>query len=101
MMIYDWWLVNDLRKLQHGKWSQHAVPRHVRALHFAVPAWCLATLVSAATGAGNSKRPPTDKTPAVTKVEPPNWWVGLTPEVMVLFRGAGSMRIRWSAIFRA
>jgi neopullulanase len=25
--------------------------------------------------------------PAVTKVEPPNWWVGLTPDVMLLLSG--------------
>jgi neopullulanase len=25
--------------------------------------------------------------PAVTKVEPPNWWVGITPEVMLLLSG--------------
>ena len=25
--------------------------------------------------------------PAVTKVEPPNWWVGLTPELMLLLSG--------------
>src|SRR5260370_13995486 len=25
--------------------------------------------------------------PAVTKVEPPTWWVGLTPEVMLLLSG--------------
>src|ERR1700684_2237842 len=30
-----------------------------------------------------------EKAPAVTKVEPPNWWVGLTPEVMVLLSGRG------------
>ena len=28
-------------------------------------------------------------TPAVTKVEPPNWWVGLTPDLMVLVSGHG------------
>jgi glycosidase len=28
-----------------------------------------------------------DAAPAVTKVEPPNWWVGLTAEVMVLLSG--------------
>ena len=28
-------------------------------------------------------------TPAVTKVEPPNWWVGLTPDLMVLLSGHG------------
>jgi glycosidase len=30
-----------------------------------------------------------DKSPVVTKVEPPNWWVGLTQEVMVLVSGRG------------
>ena len=28
-----------------------------------------------------------DSAPKVTKVEPPNWWVGLTPDVMVLLSG--------------
>jgi glycosidase len=28
-----------------------------------------------------------ESAPAVTKVEPPSWWVGLTPEVMVLLSG--------------
>jgi neopullulanase len=27
--------------------------------------------------------------PVVTKVEPPNWWVGLTPDVMLLISGRG------------
>jgi neopullulanase len=30
-----------------------------------------------------------EKSPVVTKVEPPNWWVGLTPEVMMLLSGRG------------
>jgi neopullulanase len=30
-----------------------------------------------------------DNSPIVTKVEPPNWWIGLTPEVMVLLSGRG------------
>jgi len=30
---------------------------------------------------------PNDSAPAVTKVEPPNWWVGLTPEIMLLLSG--------------
>jgi glycosidase len=30
-----------------------------------------------------------EKWPVVTKVEPPNWWVGLTPEVMLLVSGRG------------
>jgi glycosidase len=28
-----------------------------------------------------------DKAPAVTKIEPPGWWIGLTPEVMLLLSG--------------
>jgi glycosidase len=28
-----------------------------------------------------------DAAPAVTKIEPPNWWVGVTPEVLVLLSG--------------
>jgi neopullulanase len=41
-------------------------------------------------GGGSFARPQqTDKEvgPAVTKVEPPNWWVGLTPEVLLLLSG--------------
>jgi neopullulanase len=30
-----------------------------------------------------------DDGPAVTKVEPPNWWLNLTPEVMLLLTGRG------------
>jgi neopullulanase len=30
-----------------------------------------------------------ENSPAVVKVEPPNWWIGLTPEVMVLLSGRG------------
>jgi glycosidase len=30
-----------------------------------------------------------ENSPAVLKVEPPNWWIGLTPEVMVLLSGRG------------
>jgi glycosidase len=33
--------------------------------------------------------PDTDHSPMVTKVEPPNWWMGLTPEVMLLISGRG------------
>jgi neopullulanase len=30
-----------------------------------------------------------ERAPAITKVEPPNWWAGLTPEVMLLLSGRG------------
>jgi len=43
-------------------------------------AWCCVAAIASA-GADNS--------PMVTKVEPPNWWVGLTPEVMLLISGRG------------
>ncbi len=33
--------------------------------------------------------PNSDNSPVVTKVEPPSWWVGLTPEVMLLISGRG------------
>lgn len=33
--------------------------------------------------------PAADNSPTVTKVEPPSWWVGLTPEVMLLISGRG------------
>ena len=39
--------------------------------------------VSAAQG------PAADSSPAVTKIEPPNWWIGLTPELMLLLSGRG------------
>jgi glycosidase len=36
---------------------------------------------------GVPQQPAADATPAVTKIEPPNWWVGLTPDVLVLLSG--------------
>jgi neopullulanase len=33
------------------------------------------------------RQPAKEAGPAITKVEPPNWWVGLTPEVMLLLSG--------------
>jgi neopullulanase len=35
------------------------------------------------------QQPAPDASPAVVKVEPPNWWIGLTPEVLVLLSGRG------------
>jgi neopullulanase len=31
----------------------------------------------------------TPDAPSVTKIEPPNWWIGLTPDLMVLLSGHG------------
>jgi neopullulanase len=44
---------------------------------------------SAVFGGAAAQVPGADKSPVVTKVEPPNWWVGLTPEVMLLISGRG------------
>jgi len=35
----------------------------------------------------NVQEKASESAPAVTKVEPPNWWVGLTPDVMLLLSG--------------
>jgi neopullulanase len=35
----------------------------------------------------NAQEASAENVPIVTKVEPPNWWVGLTPEVMLLLSG--------------
>ena len=46
--------------------------------------WCRVSPVRASQAAAGA-----DNSPAVTKVEPPSWWVGLTPEVMLLISGRG------------
>jgi neopullulanase len=49
-------------------------------------------LVTAAVFFGSnsiSATPQASGAPAVTKVEPPNWWVGLTPDLMILVSGHG------------
>ena len=38
---------------------------------------------------GSGKPPSSANAPVVTKVEPPSWWVGLTPEVLLLLSGHG------------
>jgi glycosidase len=38
-------------------------------------------------GASPRQQAVADTSPAVTKMEPPNWWIGLTPEVMLLLSG--------------
>jgi glycosidase len=51
----------------------------------------VAALLHGATGiaAGGQAASGADNSPMVTKVEPPSWWVGLTPEVMLLLSGRG------------
>jgi glycosidase len=47
---------------------------------------CDSTLVG---GEARQEAANSDKSPFVAKVEPPTWWVGLTPEVMLLISGRG------------
>jgi len=49
---------------------------------------CFAVLAcSSAALLANPRQTDKEVGPAVTKVEPPSWWVGLTPEVMLLLSG--------------
>jgi len=49
---------------------------------------CFAVLAcSSAASLANPRQTDKEAGPAVTKVEPPSWWVGLTPEVMLLLSG--------------
>jgi neopullulanase len=66
---------NGLRKSNFG-WAILLV--FVCALVSIGVAWC----------AGPQENVP-PATPKVTKVEPPNWWVGFTPEMMLLLSGQG------------
>ena len=42
---------------------------------------------ASSTAAARPQQAAKETGPSVTKVEPPNWWVGLTPEVMLLLSG--------------
>jgi neopullulanase len=64
---------------------RHFRGRHFhRSLRFTIA--CLLIWVGPARGAPPQQKP-LDSTVRVTKIEPPNWWVGFTPEVMLLLSG--------------
>jgi neopullulanase len=46
-------------------------------------------LLLAATNFAAAAQNKTDNTAQIAKVEPPGWWIGLTPEVMLLLSGRG------------
>src|ERR1043166_4416965 len=59
-------------------------------------AWCLLMAVagacvccSAADARQAKAKTEASQSPRITKVEPPNWWIGLTPDLMVLLSGDG------------
>jgi hypothetical protein len=45
--------------------------------------------VAAPRSSGSPQSTAASAAPVVTKVEPPNWWVGVTPDLMVLLSGRG------------
>ena len=45
------------------------------------------SLLSSANSRATSPQNTADNAPAVTKVEPPSWWIGLTPDVLLLLSG--------------
>src|SRR5277367_6131577 len=47
----------------------------------------LAALLLAAPTAIRAPQAPSPDAPTVRKIEPPNWWIGLTPELMLLIYG--------------
>jgi glycosidase len=47
----------------------------------------VALLSTAPIGLAHPQAAPSPKAPVVDKVEPPNWWIGLTPELMLLVSG--------------
>ncbi len=60
-----------------------SIPGLPGILFFAIS---LCTFLCSSTFAAPAQNNP-DKTPTVTKIEPPGWWIGLTPEVMLLLSG--------------
>ena len=62
------------------------VPNQARVLRFSfLVLTALATLPYPAFAAPSQDNP--QNTPVVSKVEPPGWWIGLTPDVMLLLSG--------------
>src|SRR5271154_6043354 len=47
----------------------------------------IALLSTAPLALADPQAPPAPDAPVVTKVEPPSWWIGLTPELMLLISG--------------
>jgi len=73
--------VKRLLRRAFGILRQRDFPTKYLLLCFAVLACSSAALLA------NPRQTDKEVGPAVTKVEPPSWWVGLTPEVMLLLSG--------------
>jgi neopullulanase len=85
--------VKSARNITSGQaGAQHAAPLHILALRttaLLALVWVALFATGAVRGGQGQNSAKAEKAPVVTKVEPPNWWVGLTPEVMVLVSGRG------------
>jgi neopullulanase len=68
--------------LSHRRQSHHRSGRILFILSFAA----LTSAITPSRAASAASAQAADA-PVVTKVEPPNWWIGLTPELMVLLSG--------------
>ena len=62
--------------------------RDMRLLRFLPGIFFLVLALSAQTFA-SPQTAATENAPAITKIEPPNWWVGFTPDLMLLLSGHG------------
>src|SRR5713226_7832719 len=58
-------------------------------LHLRIILHAMAIFIALSTAvlSASPRQKASDAAPAVTKVEPPNWWAGLTPELMLLLSG--------------
>src|SRR5258708_9470447 len=56
-------------------------------LRIILHAMTIFTALNSAMLSASPQQKASDTSPAVTKVEPPNWWTGLMPEVMLLLSG--------------
>ncbi len=72
-------------KHQEGVLQMHELYLLRRRVCLLAAFFAVALLGSLAEAAPQGVTKPT--APAITKVEPPNWWVGLTPEVLLLLSG--------------
>ena len=66
--------------------SRHHFQKHHFHRSLLLTIACLLSWVGPARGAPPQQNP-LGSTVKVTKIEPPNWWVGFTPEVMLLLSG--------------
>ncbi len=75
------------------RWGCHRTPTKGAEPGCKAGAWgqrlCVAVCLAAMAGSVSlrAQEATNPDAPAVTKVEPPNWWVGLTPDVMLLLSG--------------